>query len=218
MPDHEFSASELRASDCYRLLTDIVTPRPIAWVSTQSASGARNLAPYSYFQAVASSPPTVVLGCGWLRDGTMKDTLRNILETGEFTIAHVSSPVAVDMNESSAMEPPGHSEWDRVDVTPAPARRVKPPRVAQSRAHLECRLVHAIPVGTGPTGSPASTLVVGEVVHFHLREGLAQRREDGRLAPAHPGDLDSVGRLGGNGYVRTTDRFELARPASTKKT
>lgn len=206
----------LSGLDVYRLMTDLVAPRPIAWVSTVSADGHHNLAPYSYFQAMSSRPPTVVLGCGWTRAGKPKDTLRNILDTREFTISHVSDPVAEAMNLTSVELPLGESEWDyaaaRVELGKSPARVVRPPRVAEARASMECRMVQAIPVGKTRVGSPASTIVVGEVVAFTVAQGLLSRDESGHLLPMDPAALASVGRLGGIAYTRTEGVFELPRP------
>jgi len=197
-------------------MTDLVAPRPIAWVSTTSQDGARNLAPFSYFQAMSSRPPTVVLGCGWTRAGEPKDTLRNILDTREFTISHVSESVAEAMNLTSVELPHGDSEWvyaaDRTALSSTAAQVVGPPRVAEAVASMECRMVQAIPVGKTRVGSPASTIVVGEVVAFTVAQGLLSRDESGHLLPMDPAALASVGRLGGIAYTRTEGVFELPRP------
>lgn len=216
--EHEhIDPSGLSGRDVYRLMTDLVAPRPIAWVSTLSTDGAPNLAPFSYFQAMGSKPPTVVIGCGWTRAGTPKDTLRNILDTREFTISHVSEPVAEAMNLTAAELPCGESEWDyaatRVPLTSTAAQVVQPPRVAEARASMECRMVQAIPVGRTVAGSPASTIVVGRVVAFTVAEGLVRRDESGHFLPMDPAQLESVGRLGGIAYTRTADAsFEIVRP------
>lgn len=216
--EHEhIDPSGLNGRDVYRLMTDLVAPRPIAWVSTLSASGVPNLAPFSYFQAMGSKPPTVVIGCGWTRAGTPKDTLRNILDTREFTISHVSEPVAEAMNLTAAELPRGESEWDyaakQVPLTSVAAQVVQPPRVAEARASMECRMVQAIPVGRTVAGSPASTIVVGQVVAFTVAEGLVRRDESGHFLPMDPAQLESVGRLGGIAYTRTADAsFEIVRP------
>ena len=205
-------ASSLAARDGYRLMTDLIAPRPIAWVSTVDGHGRRNLAPFSYFQAVCSRPPTVVVGVGWHGDGRPKDTLRNIFEQSQFTINHVSEPLAEAMNACSGEYAPETSEWDACAVEAAPATCVKPPIVAQALAALECKLTHAIPLGRGPTGKPSSTLVVGEVLCFHVAEGLLRRDERGRLMPMDLAQLAAVGRMGGIAYTRTLDTFEMPRP------
>lgn len=209
---HELPAASLRARDVYRLMTSLVAPRPIAWVSTLDEQGRGNLAPFSYFQAVCSEPPTIVLGIGRRADGSSKDTLANLLATGELTINHVNHALVGPMNASSADLPHEISEWQVAGIASAPAQAVAPPRVAAALAGLECRLTHAIPLGVGPSGAPSSTLVVAQVVHFWVREGLIQRDGRGHLLPLDPAALDGVGRIGGDGYATTRDHFELPRP------
>lgn len=213
----QIDADGLRAGDAYRLMTDIIAPRPIAWVSTVDPDGRRNLAPFSYFQGVCSNPPTVVLGLGWNSDGTPKDTLANILATREFTVNHVDRAHAEAMNITSASVDGDVDEWT-LDLgrtlQAADSKVVSPPRIATATAALECRLTQAIPLGHGPTGMPSSTLVVGEVVCFVVRRALMHRNEQGRLQPMDPAQLDAVGRMGGIAYTTTNDRFELTRPAA----
>jgi flavin reductase (DIM6/NTAB) family NADH-FMN oxidoreductase RutF len=213
----ELPAAGLSVADAYRLMTDLVAPRPIAWVSTVDGEGRPNLAPFSYFQAVCSRPPTIVLGLAWHPNGRPKDTLANILETGELTINHVSEDLTERMNASSAAFPHGVSEWERCGVDSAPAVAVAPRRVADAHGGLECRLTHAIPLGVGHPadgkhGVPSSTLVVAEVVHVWVAAGLLERDERGRLLPIEAAKLAAVGRLGGIGYTTTAGHFDLARP------
>ncbi|MCA9717115.1 MAG: flavin reductase family protein [Myxococcales bacterium] len=212
MSTQELPADSLRASDAYRLMISLVAPRPIAWVSTLDRAGRGNIAPYSYFQAVCSSPPTIVLGIGSRPDGTAKDTLANILDRREFVVNHVSEPFAEVMNASSAPYEPGVSEWEALGIEPEASTAVAPPRVRGARASLECRLQQAIPLGQGPNGAPSSTLVIARVVHFHLAEGLLERDERGRLKAIDPARLAAVGRLGGIAYTTTAGRFDLPRP------
>jgi flavin reductase (DIM6/NTAB) family NADH-FMN oxidoreductase RutF len=208
----ELSVESLAPRDRYRLMTDLVAPRPIAWVSTLPSRGPANLAPFSYFQAVSSDPATIVLGIAWRADGRPKDTLANILETHELTINHVSAPLAEAMNATSGDYPPGVSEWDACGIEATPARVVRPARVAGAIAGLECRLSHAIPLGRSKTGSPSSTLVVAEVVHVWVAEGLLQRDGRGNLLAIEPDALQAVARLGGIAYSTTAGHFELPRP------
>jgi flavin reductase (DIM6/NTAB) family NADH-FMN oxidoreductase RutF len=213
---HEtFKPEQLSTRDIYRLMTDLVAPRPIAWVSTLDADGRGNLAPFSYFQAVGSRPPTIVLGIGLKADGRPKDTLRNILERREFTVSHVSEPLAVAMNATSAELDEGQSEWELAGegrpLASLPAVCVAPPRVAEARAALECRLTHAIPLGRGPTGKAASMLVIAEIVCFTVAEGFVTRDERGHLRSIEPARLAAVGRLGGIAYTGTI-AFDMPRP------
>lgn len=212
MTTHELPASELSVGDAYHVMTGLVAPRPIAWVSTVDGEGRANLAPFSYFQAVCSSPPTIVLGIAWLPSGQPKDTLANILETGELTISHVSEDLTERMNATSASFERGVSEWERCGVDSAPAVAVAPRRVAAARGGFECRLTHAIPLGVGKRGVPSSTMVVAEVVHVWAAEGLIERDERGRLLPIEAAKLAAVARLGGIEYSTTAGHFVLARP------
>jgi flavin reductase (DIM6/NTAB) family NADH-FMN oxidoreductase RutF len=211
-------ARSLRARDAYRLMTDLVAPRPIAWVSTVDERGRSNLAPFSYFQAICSAPATVVLGFGWHSDGRPKDTLRNILATRELTINHVSESVAEAMNMTSGSFPAEISEWEVAGAGPddplasEPSSVVQPRRVAGALAALECKLVHAIPLGHGRAGRPSSTLVVAEILVFSVAKGLMHKDEAGHLLPIDPAQLAAVGRLGGMSYTKTRQTFDMTRP------
>ena len=216
--EHEtIPASSLRSRDSYRLMTDLVVPRPIAWVSTLDEDGRPNLAPYSFFQGVCANPPMVVLGMAW-SDGQPKDSLRNILARREFTISHVSEPLAEAMNATSIAYPSEVSEWAAAGpnadtpLASAPSSVVAPPRVAAALAALECRMVHAIPIGRGQAGNPSTTLVIGEILVFSVAKGLVERDEAGHVRPIDPAQLATVGRLGGMSYTRTAQTFELSRP------
>ncbi|MEM7154818.1 MAG: flavin reductase family protein [Myxococcota bacterium] len=215
---HErLDADALSTRDAYRLMTDIVAPRPIAWVSTVDGHGKPNLAPFSYFQAVCSTPPTVIVAIGNRPDGRPKDTLRNILDTRELTISHVCEPLAEPMNTTSGTFEPEIDEWemaaqDGAPLASEPSRLVLPPRVARARAAMECRMMQAIPLGEGKHGGPSTTLIIAQVLCFWLAPGLARRDDKGHLLPIEPAELASVGRLGGMSYARTRETFELARP------
>jgi flavin reductase (DIM6/NTAB) family NADH-FMN oxidoreductase RutF len=173
-----------------------------------SLEGVANLAPFSFFCGVGSVPPTVLF-CPSLRPadsadaGKRKDTLRNVEETGEFVINVVSDAISAAANAASAEVPPEVSEFTLSGLTPVPSEAVRPARVAESPAQMECKLVQVIYTGHAP-GS--GVIVLGEVVRFHVREELV---EDFRVDPA---GLDAVGRMAGNIWVRTRDRIELIRP------
>src|SRR6478752_3076913 len=134
--DIEIDAAEVAGRDAYFLLTALVVPRPIAWVSTLSGDGVRNLAPHSFFTVAANDPPHVLFSSTALRD-----TVTNIRQTGEFVVNIVSADLVTPMNESSAEFAPEVDEFERVGVTASPSVRVAAPRVAEARAHLECRAV-----------------------------------------------------------------------------
>lgn len=194
----------LSHQDAYKLLVGSVVPRPIAFVSTRSAEGALNLAPFSFFNVVAACPMSVVFSV--MRRGPealKKDTLLNIEETGEYVVNIVPEPLVARMNATSADFPRGVSEFAEAGLTPAPSEVVKPPRVAESPVNMECRLLQTVEVGAGPGGG---TLVIGEVVRFHVRDDLV---DQGRIDPER---LQAVGRMAGSTYARTTERFDLPRP------
>jgi flavin reductase (DIM6/NTAB) family NADH-FMN oxidoreductase RutF len=203
-----FNPAECQPRQIYKLMTGMIVPRPIALVSTVSRDGVVNLAPFSFFCGVGSNPPTVLF-CPSLRpgasDGTVepKDTLRNVEEMGEFVINVVSDAIAAAANAASAEVPPEVDEFMLSGLTPVASVAVRPPRVVESPAQMECKLLQVIYTGQAP-GS--GVIVLGEVVRFHLREELV---EDFRVDPA---GLDAVGRMAGNTWVRTRDRIELIRP------
>lgn len=196
--------SEAGPANVYKLMIGAIVPRPIAFVSSVSRDGVRNLAPFSFFTAVSANPP-VVCFAPMVRssDGGQKDTLRNVEETGEFVVNIVSEDFAAKMNICSAEFPPEVDEWEKSGLTPVASECVKPARVAESRVHMECRLVEVVSVSKQPLGG---SLVLGEVLRFHVADELF---DDYRIAPEK---LNAIGRMGGPSYVRTTDRFDLERP------
>jgi flavin reductase (DIM6/NTAB) family NADH-FMN oxidoreductase RutF len=201
----ETDLTKLTPRDAYALLISVILPRPIAWVSTVSADGRGNLAPFSFFQGVTANPPTLLFVAANTREGAKKDTLRNIEATGEFTVNLVSYSLAEAMNATSASLPHGESEFERFGIRAAPAARVRPPRVADSPVSLECVLDRIVSVGEGPL---AGNVIFGRILHAHVDDAVLGA--DGRPDPAK---LDLIGRLGGEGYVRTRERFDLRRPA-----
>ena len=200
----QLELSELSTRELYGWMVGLITPRPIAWVSTLSPAGVANLAPYSFFNGVSANPPTIVFCPANRRDGTPKDTLVNIQLTGQFVVNLVTDSLAQTMNQTSAEYEPDVDEFEMSQADKAPSTRVKPPRVAASAASLECELHHAVQLGVGPGGG---NLVVGRIVHIHLDDELVD--DQGKLVPQR---LQTIGRLGGSGYLRTTDRFEMFRP------
>jgi flavin reductase (DIM6/NTAB) family NADH-FMN oxidoreductase RutF len=192
-------------NDIYKLMIGAIVPRPIALVSSIDAKGIRNLAPFSFFTACSSNPPVVVF-CPVLRPAQpmAKDTLRNILETQEFVVNIVSEEFVEKMNACSATVPPEVDEFELSGLTPLASEVVKAARVAESHVQMECHLVQVVHVGDKP-GS--GTLVLGEVLRFHASEDLIHNFH------IDPDKLGAVGRMAGSTYVRTTDRFDLTRPA-----
>ena len=199
-----FDPSQIEANDIYKLMIGMIVPRPIAFISTVNAAGVRNLAPFSYFTACGSNPPTVCFSTA-VRPGPRpyNDTLENIKATGEFVVNIVSEEFAAQMNTTSATVPPEVDEFELSGLTPLASDLVKPPRVAESKAQMECRLHQIVPVSDRPGGG---ILVLGEVLRFHVLDSLL----DGYKID--PDKLNAIGRMGGPSYVRTRDRFDLQRP------
>lgn len=194
MPTREIDPRTLPHRGAYRLLTQLVVPRPIAWVSTLARDGTRNLAPHSYHNLVSSDPPVL-----HFTSSGEKDTLRNVRASGEFVLNVVSAELVEAMNLTAADFPPGEDEFRWAGLEAAPSVVVAPPRVAAARAALECRLHSELTIGNG-------TMVFGDVVHVAVDEDLC----DGDTIV--PERLRAVGRLGGGGYTTTQDAFDLARP------
>jgi flavin reductase (DIM6/NTAB) family NADH-FMN oxidoreductase RutF len=195
----------LGARQRYKLLAGLVVPRPIALVSTLSADGVRNAAPYSFFNVFSDDPPIVAIGVGG--EGTAaapyKDTLRNVIDTGEFVVNLVDEPLMGAMNVTAIAFPSGTDEFVEADLTPAPSVQVRAPRIAQAPVQLECRLSSLVPLG-----DRGRRLLLGEVVHVHVREGVV----DADTLDVDGAALALVGRLyGGGWYTRTADRFEKPR-------
>jgi flavin reductase (DIM6/NTAB) family NADH-FMN oxidoreductase RutF len=184
-------------------MTGAIVPRPIAFVSTVGASGAFNLAPFSFFTGISANPP-VICFCPMIRyDGSRKDTLRNIEATREFVVNVVSEEIAQQMNLCSPEYPPDVDEFQVAGLTPLPSDLVRAPRVAESHVSMECRLLQIVDVSARPLGG---SLVLGEIVRFHVDDALIENYK------IDPGKLHPIGRMGGPTYTRTTDRFDMNRP------
>jgi flavin reductase (DIM6/NTAB) family NADH-FMN oxidoreductase RutF len=186
----------------YKLLIGCVVPRPIAWVSSLGEDDAPNLAPFSFFMAVCNDPPTIAFSSG-RRAGNKKDTVRNIEYTQDFVVNLADDALAEQMNQSSAEYPPEVDEFAVTGLTAAASVKVKAPRVAEAPISMECRVVQILPVGHGP-----HTLVLGEIVQFHIRDDL-YNPQTGRIDMYN---LRPVGRLAGELYAHVHDIFEMKRP------
>lgn len=189
----------------YKLLTSTITPRPIAWISTLGRNGVVNAAPFSFFNAMGHTPPTVAVGL--LRDAARgwKDTARNILDTGEFVVNLVPEALAEAMNATSAGVGPEESEFELAGLAAAPSERVKPPRIAAAPVSFECEMVSSVVTG------PMQTIVIGRVVAAHIADAVVLDAVKGYIdTPA----LGLIARMHGAGwYARSTDLFQLGRPA-----
>lgn len=153
----------------YKLLTAVVLPRPIAWVTTISRAGVVNAAPFSFFNVFGQDPALVVLGLEHHADGRMKDTTRNIRETGEFVINIVSEAMLEPMVNSAASVGPDVSEPERLSLAMAPSTHVAPPRLADAPAALECRRT------VGLSFSAEREILVGEALALYARDGLVDQ-------------------------------------------
>jgi flavin reductase (DIM6/NTAB) family NADH-FMN oxidoreductase RutF len=174
----------------HRLVTSIVAPRPIAWVSTDH-DGQENLAPYSYFNAVSSRPPVVMVSARGRGDGSRKDTARNALSSGEFVVNLVTEDLATEMVATSEEFGADTSEFDAVGVERTPATTVVPPRVAEARAALECTVYDHESVYE-------HSVIYGEVSLAYVDPEITT---DGKVDAEK---VDSVGRLGGPFYTGVT--------------
>jgi flavin reductase (DIM6/NTAB) family NADH-FMN oxidoreductase RutF len=199
-----FDPVEHLPQNIYKMMIGCVVPRPIAFVSSIDEQGIYNLAPFSFFSAVCSKPPTILF-CPSVRatTGKSKDTLRNVLATKEFVVNIVSEEFAAAMNQTSAEVGPEVDEFALSGLTPLVSETVRAPRVAESAVQMECRLREVITISGEPGGG---SIVIGEVLRFHVREDLF---DNYRIDPER---LNAIGRMGGPTYCRTQDRFDMERP------
>lgn len=183
----------------YFLLTSCVVPRPIAWVTTRAVDGVLNAAPFSFFNGVCADPPVVSIAVG-RRRGDRKDTLANVEATGELVVNAVDATMGQAMADTSVEYEAGVDELERVGLATEPSEIVAPPRIAGVPIAMECRLLRTVEVGHAP-----STLILAEILRFHVREGLF--RDDGVVDPA---GWTPLGRLAGKGYAPVTEIREIA--------
>lgn len=193
--------AEQSSSDRYKLLSGLIVPRPIGWIGTVRTDGTFNLAPFSFFNLISTDPPIVIFS-GGRRGDRPKDSVAFAEESGEFTVNIVSEEVAEAMNVTSASFDSAVDEFAEARLTPVMGRVVSAPMVGESPANLECRVIDAMDIG----GESGSRLVFGEVVVVHVRDDILDgSRIDNDM-------LRAVGRMAGNTYINTRDRFELGRP------
>ena len=186
----------------YKLLAATVIPRPIAWVVTKGKDGI-NAAPYSFFNVMGSAPPTIALGLMAAPDRGFKDTALNILETGEFVVNLVPERLVQAMNLTSADAPRGVDELALAGLATLPSQHVAPPRIADSPVSFECRALSSVVTG------PCQTVVLGRVLAVHIEDRYLKNADRAHI-DTHA--LDLVARSFGSEYIRSHDRFELARP------
>lgn len=201
----ELDPGTLPHQSIYKLLTASVLPRPIGWVSSIDMSGRPNLAPFSFFNVVCSNPPTILF-CPLIRstDGKTKDTLNNVRTTNEFVINIVTEELLPKMNASSIEAPSEFNEFEYAGLTLAPSVTVKPPRVAESPIHFECKVREIIDINDAPGGG---SIVIGTILHIHAEDRVMIGQDKIDLMALKP-----IGRLMGSGYCRVTDVIQLERP------
>ncbi len=184
-----------------------IVPRPIAWTTTVDSSGRVNLAPFSYFMGCHSYLPALALSIGSRADTefpTPKDTSANIRATGSFVVNMVSADLVESMNVSAAAFPTGTDETRMAGLSTSPSIKVPAPRITESPLSMECRLLHSLTLGDAPR---ESTLFIGQIVMWHVREDLVS--EDFKIDQAA---LHAVARMGGRAYTHADNLFELIIP------
>ncbi len=183
----------LPTAEMYKLLIGSIVPRPIALVSSLSANGLGNLAPFSFFNALSSNPPCLMISIGRKKTGEKKDTLRNIEETGEFVVNSSNEWLLHKLVHSAAEYPYGIDEMQKVGLNPLPSVKIRPPRVAEAAVQFECTTYDTVEIGDGSAGS--ATVIIGRIVYVHVAENIYH---EGKilLEPYKP-----IGRLGGQGYT-----------------
>ena len=199
-----YDPAEHPFSETHKLMIGSIVPRPIALVSTTSNNGINNLAPFSYFNGVCSKPPTIMFAParrGW--DGKEKDTLINIRNTKEFSINIVSEDIGEKMVKCSTDYEKEVDEYSKSGLSPLSSKKIKPPIVSESRISLECILNQIIQIGKEDAGS--GFIVIGTIVLFHIDDEVY---DNGRIILDK---LQPLGRVAGNGYVRSTNAFDIVR-------
>lgn len=200
----KFDPTELSGSQNYKLMTGAIIPRPIGWISTVSPNGIHNLAPYSFFNAMAGDPPHVAFSSGY-PSGRAKDSLANLLASGEFVANLVNEATAEQMNLTATELPPEVDEFVFAGVTAVSSDRISAPRVKESMVSFECNVVHTYNIEQD-NGEVASTIVIGKVLLMHIDDSILLPNEK-----IDPLAFKPIGRLAGGMYTRVNDLFEMKR-------
>jgi len=199
----QFDPNEIPSSDVYKLLTGIVIPRPIGWISSISEDGYVNLAPFSFFNAVGEDPPHVMFST--VRTGDKnKDTLNNVLATKQFTVNMVTEDLVEKMNVTSQAIPSNESEFELANLTPIASVKIKPPRVAECLITMECELVHHYFLEDHKNGG--ACIMIGRVVLFHVNENALLEGSKINMEVYRP-----VARLAGSNYSKLGEIFSIKR-------
>ncbi len=198
-----FDVSNLKDQEKYRLLTGGITPRPIAWISTRSGANADNLAPYSFFTVASCNPPVLLYTQVTPRSGIDKDTLKNLVETGECVVNIVNTDLLEKMNMTSASLQIDESEFDFAKVESCASENVQPRSVKASPIRYECTLREVLPISDLPSGG---TVVLLDVKSIYVRDDLYINENINQQL------VDSVGKMGGDLFSLTSTNVELTRP------
>jgi flavin reductase (DIM6/NTAB) family NADH-FMN oxidoreductase RutF len=196
----------LDAETAYRLITGVVVPRPIAWVTSLSSGGVLNLAPFSAFTFVSPKPPMLAISVG-RKGGIYKDTAQNILNNEEYVVHIADSSLMTAVHESSTEHPPDVSEVEELRLSTLPGERIKVPRLAAAPIAMECRFRQCLEFG-----ETRSRLIVGEVLVFHIRDGLLN---NGKIETEA---LDPIARIAGPRYAKLGEIVTLKPVFQTSKT
>jgi len=198
----ELDLSTLRPADCYKVLASLVTPRPIAWITTLDQGGAVNAAPFSFFNCFGSNPPIVAFAPGNKGPGLPKDTARNIRDSREFVVNIADEALAEKMVATSASLPHGESELAITGLTATESISIKAPRIAEAPVSFECREWATLEIGS-------NRMVVGTVHYAHIRDGIF----DPETLHLKPEAFLPVGRMAApDWYCRTSNQYEIKRP------
>ena len=209
MDSLEFDVSKMKTQLRYALLISLITPRPIAFITTLSNKGIPNAAPFSFFNLMGNDPPVVAIGIGKdeTRKNDLKDSGYNIQKTKEFVINIVNESILEQVNITAIDFPPEVDESEIAGLTKLPSIMVKPPRIAESPANLECRLASMVEIGN-------TRVVLGEIIYLHIKKEFLDPYQNQTV---HTDLISPVGRMHKNGiYTRTTDLFNLP-PISFKE-
>ena len=199
----KFNPQDLEQNAIYKLLTGIVIPRPIGWISTISEDGINNLAPFSYFNAVGDDPPHVMFSTVH-SNNLNKDTLNNVLATKQFVVNMVTEDLVEQMNRTSQPIPANESEFELAGLTPIASSLILPPRVKECKITMECEMVHHYQLENSKTGG--ATIVIGKIVLFHIDESVLLDNYKINLETYKP-----IARLAGSNYSKIGDIFSIKR-------
>ena len=199
----QYDPKELEQKSIYKLLSGIIIPRPIGWISSISEEGILNLAPFSFFNAVGDDPPHVMFSAGRGLNSN-QDTVKNVLATKQFVVNMVTEELVEQMNITAQGIPTDESEFDLANLTPIPSLKVKPPRVKESPITMECELVHHYTLEDNKFGG--STILIGKILMFHIDEKMMLDNYNINQENYQP-----ISRLAGSNYSKIGEIFSVKR-------